>query len=245
MQEARKAIGILGGMGPAATVDLFRQIVANTDAGGDADHARILIDNDPAVPDRTAALLHGGPSPLPNLIRMARGLEKMGAGVLGISCNTSHFFYEQVAAAVSVPIVNMIEESAREVARMGASEVIVLATEGTMRMRLYHDYMKKFGITVRQMTDKGQGLVTDMIYRYIKEGAPTYPREAFISEMKETGADACPLVLGCTELPIAFRQLDITAFRTVDPTVCLARALIREAGYPLREAAVIGEACHG
>ena len=63
--------------------------------------------------------------------------------------------------------------------------------------------------------------------------------------MKETGADACPLVLGCTELPIAFRQLDITAFRTVDPTRCLARALIREAGYPLREAAIVGEAYHG
>ncbi len=233
----QKTVGILGGMGPAATIDLFQKIVSLTDARGDAEHIHILIDNEPRVPDRTAALLRGGESPLPTLCQMAKRLEAMGADLLAVSCNTSHFFYQDIADAVSVPVVNMIDETAKAVFSLGVSDVIVLATDGTVNMKLYDRYMEKYGITVHGMSTVGQSLVMKMIYDYVKGAASDFPKEQFVSELIACGADKYPIVLGCTELPIAFERLGINGFRLIDPATVLARSLILAAGYSLRKEA--------
>ena len=105
---AKKIIGIIGGMGPLATVDLFEKITLHTKAQQDQDHLRVLIDSNTNIPDRTAALLHGGEDPVPQLIASATSLEKMGAQVLVMPCNTAHNFYDAVAGAVEVPVLHMI-----------------------------------------------------------------------------------------------------------------------------------------
>jgi aspartate racemase len=118
-------IGIIGGMGPLATADLYRKIIEVTPAVRDQDHLHVIIDADPTIPDRTAALLGNGPDPLPKLVAAARRLEDAGAGILIMPCNTAHAFLPVLQRAVRIPFIDMTEEEwaaeMREVDRFVAS----------------------------------------------------------------------------------------------------------------------------
>ena len=109
----KKTIGIIGGMGPLATADLFTKIINLTKASKDSDHIHILIDNNPKIPDRTSAILYGTESPLPYLIESANRLVSAGADFLIIPCITSHGFYDELSDNVSIPILNIAEETAK------------------------------------------------------------------------------------------------------------------------------------
>ncbi|MBQ6692348.1 MAG: amino acid racemase, partial [Clostridia bacterium] len=124
----KKTIGIIGGMGPLATADLFRKIVLLADVSSDQGHPRVLIDSNTEIPDRTAAILSGGENPIPALATSARTLERAGADVLMMPCNTAHFFYDGVKAATSLPILHMLQLTAEEIDRRGIKTVGLLAT---------------------------------------------------------------------------------------------------------------------
>ena len=109
-----RIIGILGGMGPEATVDLFREITRLTPAEKDQDHVPVLVYSNSKIPDRTTAMLEGGEDPMPALIESARVLERAGAGVLVIPCNTAHYYLPELQKKVGIPILNMIVETLRE-----------------------------------------------------------------------------------------------------------------------------------
>ncbi|MEM6545430.1 MAG: aspartate/glutamate racemase family protein, partial [Pseudomonadota bacterium] len=103
-----KTVGIIGGMGPEATVDLMSRVIALTPATDDADHIPMLVDNNSQVPSRIAALLEGtGTSPEPVLIAMAERLQHMGAQLLAMPCNTAHHYHQAVQAAVQIPFLDM------------------------------------------------------------------------------------------------------------------------------------------
>src|SRR5262245_56844098 len=104
-----KTIGVIGGMGPAATLAFFGKLLEATHAERDQDHLRVLIDNNPRVPDRNAAIAGRGPSPGPQLAESARGLELAGADFLVIACNTAHAFASEIEAAVAIPLMSMID----------------------------------------------------------------------------------------------------------------------------------------
>lgn len=106
---------------PLATADLFEKIICCTRASRDQDHLRVLIDSNTNIPDRTAALLHGGQDPTPHLVESARLLERAGAQVLVMPCNTAHNFYDGVAAAVQIPVLHMIRITAQVLPGPGAS----------------------------------------------------------------------------------------------------------------------------
>ena len=111
-----KTIGIIGGMGPLASSELYRKITLSTAAGRDQEHLHVLIDSNPAIPDRTAFLLSGGADPLPELLSTLRRLEQAGAELLLLPCITAHFFHPQLQKAARVPVLNMLEETARYLA---------------------------------------------------------------------------------------------------------------------------------
>ena len=111
----KRMVGILGGMGPAATVDLFDRIVRATPAQTDQEHLHILIDNNPAIPDRTEAILQQGPDPLPGLRAGIQGLENQGTDVIAIPCNTAHHYLPALQATCTCPILNMITETAQAI----------------------------------------------------------------------------------------------------------------------------------
>src|SRR2546428_13639792 len=137
---SQKVIGVLGGLGPWATLDLFEKILRLTPAKADQDHLRIIIDNNPKIPDRSPAILGEGEDPTPGLIATAQNLQQAGADFLVIPCNTAHFFYDRIVTAVSIPVLHIMDEVAaaardavRDVRMLGC-----LATEATMAAGLDH-----------------------------------------------------------------------------------------------------------
>ncbi len=228
--------GIIGGMGPAATCDLMMKIIENTDAADDQHNIHLLVDQNTDVPDRTAAILKGGADPMPELVKSARRLEAAGADFLCMSCNTAHYFHERLSKEVSIPILNMPAESAKELKRRGVRKVGLLATDGTIQTGVYHKYLKAEGIEVVVPEGENQATVMTLIYGCVKKNVPTkdYPADAVaktVADLRARGAEA--YLLACTELPIAFARLGYKD-GFVDPTLVLARAVVREAGAPLR-----------
>lgn len=230
----KKSIGILGGMGPMATVDLFRKIVYNTAATKDNEHIHIYIDNNTDIPDRTEAILHNCKDPVPELIGSAVKLVCMGADFLVIPCNTAHYFYDKICKKVDVPVLNMIEETAKEVIKQNLEYVGLLATDGTIETRVYDSVFEKYGIKVIHPSISAQNHVMDLIYKGVKAGNKELNLDNFydvLDELMQNGAQT--LILGCTELPLAFEIYDIK-HKNIDPTNVLARSAVVYANGTLR-----------
>ena len=158
----KKSIGILGGMGPLATADLFRKIVLLTDAARDNDHIRIYIDDNASIPDRTAAILSGGADPLPAMTDSLRKLEACGADCIIMPCNTAHYFLPRLQTLTAVPFLSMLEATARAcAARFPGGTAAVLATKGTLSAGLYQAALEQAGavedVGHHQTDDAGNG----------------------------------------------------------------------------------------
>ena len=236
VSERYRTPGLIGGMGPAATCDLMKKVIDCTDAADDQHHIHMLVDQNTDVPDRTAAILKGGADPMPYLIASAKRLENAGADFLCMSCNTAHYFHERLQKHVGIPILNMPKESARELKRRGVKKVGLLATDGTIQTRVYHRFLEEEGVEVVVPDAEGQKTVMHLIYGCVKKGVPVsgYPKDAIaamIADLKGRGAEA--FLMACTELPIAFEALGYSD-GFIDPTLCLAYAIIREAGAKAR-----------
>jgi len=224
-------IGILGGMGPEATIDLFRKIVESTPARSDQEHLRIIIDNNPKIPDRTAALLHGGEDPTPLLRATARNLERAGADLLVMPCNSAHLFYDRIAEAVSIPILHIADEAVEEALRRfpGIQAVGILATTATARLGLYHRRFEARGIRALSPSDADQEIVHGVIFsvKAGDKGAAVRERIRGVAEsMAARGAQL--LLTACTELPLILQDGDVSV-PVLDPTLALARAAVRHA----------------
>ena len=233
MLHGRKAIGIIGGMGPMATADLFTKIIENTAAGTDQEHLHVLIDNNTDIPDRTACILAGSDAPLGPMVESAKRLRDMGADLLLIPCNTAHFFHDGVQAAVDVPVLNMAEISAQYCAAHGFSCVGLLSTAGTVRARIYEPYFEKLGLRLLHPGKVGIDNLMYLIYDEIKAGRTPHPERLYpeIVALEQQGAQA--FLLACTELPLVFHDGGRVPF--IDPTRLLARAAVAAAGGKLKE----------
>ena len=229
----KKSIGIIGGMGPMATVDLFQKIISLTKARSDYEHIHIYVDCNPSIPDRTAALLQSGESPVPMIRESAQKLIAMGADILLLPCNTSHAFYNEITEGLTVPLINMVEETARIVQKKGVSKVGLLATDGTVRSGVYEKKLCCHQIDVIVPTLDDQKIVMDMIYKGVKAGNMQPYIQPFcelIKKMKAFGIQT--FILGCTELPLAVNSMKLDGI-FIDPAVILAKAGIKMAGYCL------------
>ena len=232
----KKTIGILGGMGPMATADLFQKITALTGADGDNEHIRVYIDSNASIPDRTAAILSGGEDPVPAMADALRHLELCGADCIIMPCNTAHYFLPRLEALTKLPFLSMIEAAAEACrVRFPGKTVGILATTGTLSAGLYQEALAAAGVPFL-VPDRGeQERLMEVIYQGVKAGAPPDAyREAFLSVtegMAGRGADC--FLLACTELPLAVRELELDLPR-VDPTEELAKAAIRFCGCSVR-----------
>lgn len=226
----KKIIGIIGGMGPLATDDMFHKIIVNTDAETDREHIRVLIDSNTEIPDRTDAILHGGDNPAQEISKSASKLEEMGAELLIMPCNTAHYFYDDVSDSVSVPVLNMISVTGRILSAKGIRKAGLLATDGTVQSGIYEVELQKYGIEVVKPDACGQKNVMDMIYGGVKAGLTEYDTTEIriaIENLFERGAQI--LILGCTELPLAMDMYKLD-YPSIDPTLELAREAIHQAG---------------
>lgn len=226
----KKTIGILGGMGPLATADLFQKITLHTAAACDQEHPRVCIDSNTEIADRTAALLHGGADPVPEMVKSARRLESIGADFLIMPCNTAHNYYEAVCASVGIPVLHMIALTRDALKARGVKCAGLLATDGTVQTGIYQRTFAGSGVELLTPDAEGQAAVMDIIYNGVKAGDLAHDVSAFrrsCESLLARGAEV--LILGCTELPPAFDiyRLD---YPHVDPTLELALAAVRAAG---------------
>lgn len=201
-----KTVGVIGGMGPEATVDFLRRIVAATPAQGDADHIRVLVDNNPKIPSRIAALIDGtGADPLPVLIDMARGLERQGADFLTIPCNTAHYYLPRIAQAVSIPILDMV---ALAIAKVEGKRIGMLASPAVQKVGLYASRLAAAGKTAVFPDPRNEERLLDII-RAVKANALTEQhRRAYVEIAAALDVDA--YLIACTELSVIGAPYGIT-----------------------------------
>jgi len=225
-----KVVGIIGGMGPESTADLFLRIIRATPAERDQDHLRVIVHSDPSVPDRTEAILSGRTQPVVDaLVRAARTLEVAGAQVLAMPCNTAHYFLPQLRSHVQTRIVDMIDEAAGAVAAAGPGHVGLLATTGTIRTRLYHDRLSGRGVSLSTPSPADQERAIAVIKTVKREGVTPAAREdsaRLAQGLQEAGAEA--IIAGCTEFSLVLAHLDL-AVPCIDPLDALAHGVVREA----------------
>ena len=232
-ESIKKTVGIIGGMGPGATALLFQKIIDHTDEKMDAEHIHILIDNRPSNPDRTAAILNRDDTPVRKICESGKRLEEMGAELIAIPCNTSHYFYPYIQENLDVPVINMLEETAKECKKLGFASVGVLATTGTKNTGIYEQALSAQGLQTIYPDEAGQEVLMSIIYDYVKAGKPV-TGEIFkeqLEDMESKGAQA--FVLGCTELPIVFSDGDMGR-KFIDSLDILAKKTVEMAGYPLK-----------
>lgn len=235
----KKTVGILGGVGPLATADLFRKMVLMTEAGADQEHLHIIVDNDTSVPDRTEAILRGGEDPTPYFIRTAKNLVRAGAELIAMPCCTGHRFLPAVEEAVDAPIINMLSATARVLAEAGVKSAGLLATDGMLSTGLFESALTEYGVETIKPDGEGQRAVTDIIYNAVKSSDWSHDTAPFLrmaDGLMSRGAQV--LILGCTELPVAFEMFHIQ-LPFADPTAILAAEAIREAGGRVAEGRVI------
>jgi len=242
-----KMIGVLGGMGPAATADFYQKIIRATPAKADQDHLKVLIFSNPQVPDRTAAIRGEGPDPLPVLVASAEVLIQGGADFITIPCVTAHQYYEALQQAISVPILHLIGETVT--AAVGEypahRQLGLLATTGTLQSRLFEHYFEPRGFTILRPDPAVQAsTVMEAIYA-VKHGEPLERPRRLIREAAEhlraRGAEA--IIAGCTEVPLILRESDLTV-PLIDPTWILAQAAVRRALGHDRPASVASQRCY-
>ena len=233
-----KVIGILGGMGPEATLDCFGKIIKNTPAKTDREHIRVVIDSNPGIPDRIAAILSDGESPVPALVAGCRGLEKVGADFIIIPCVTVHFFLPQIQAGSPLPVLSIIDAVAGVIQRdfHETKTVGLLGTVATVESGLFQKRLARETIDTLVPDSAQQSKIVAAI-KDIKDTRPSRTQSEITSDLievarslidrKPDGADA--IIAGCTEIPLALGQehLPVPYF---DSLTILARAAIRRAG---------------
>ncbi|NJE75940.1 aspartate racemase [Thermococcus sp. ES12] len=221
-----RVIGILGGMGPLATAELFRRIVEKTPAKRDQEHPRIIIYNNPKIPDRTAFILGKGEDPRPELIDSARKLESWGADFIIMPCNTAHFFAETIQGAINIPLVSMVEETAEAVRRMGLRKVGLLATDGTIKGLVYHRALMARGVEIAVPGRKDQGLVMRAIYDGVKAGNLELGRKLLLDVARRLERRVDGIIAGCTEVSVALKPEDLKV-PLIDPMDVIAERAVK------------------
>ena len=229
-------IGVLGGMGPLATTIFMRNVILYTDANKDQENVPMVIINDTEIPDRTEFLTNiSENSPYPKLINNIKDLEKLGCNYIVIICNTSHAFYEELQKNSSAKIINMIEETLKECDNTNFNKVGLLATEGTIKSKIY-DKFNKFNIELFIPNYDIQKEITSFIYDYIKKDKKV-SKEEFERVLKYFYNNGCDgVILGCTELSVIYKDLNLNNDkRIVDSTVVVAKKTIEISGKKLRK----------
>lgn len=205
-----KVVGILGGMGPEATVDLMQRLIRLTPAKDDIDHIRCIVDNNPKVPSRIKAIIEGtGENPAPCLADMARRLEAWGADFLVIPCNTAHYYYPDVQAAVSIPVLNLIDLVVSVVsARMPCIRKAGLLASPAVRITgLYEGPFRARGIETVYPETFAEGRLLKVI-KDVKTGKTgEAARRSLVEVVADVAAQGAEVgIIACTELGVIAGQ---------------------------------------
>ncbi len=225
-------IGVVGGVGPAATVDFVDKVVKRTSAARDQDHIKMVVEQNPQIPDRTANLIGDGDDPTIPLYSTCKRLEADGADAIAIPCNTAHAYVARIQKHLTAPIVNMLTETVAHIraAHPDVQRVGLLATNGTVESGVYQEIIEDAGLTLITPDAPMQAQVMEAIYGEtgvkagFTEGQCRDDLAAVIAHIRDKGAEAA--ILGCTELPLIAPEAGEDMPILLDPTDILARKCV-------------------
>lgn len=222
-------LGVLGGMGPAATADFLLRLARLAPARRDQDHLPYVVYSDPRTPDRSDAILGQGPDPLPAMRQGIEFLNRAGCALIAIPCNTAHYWYDELAAASAAPVLHIVDTTAQRLRqRDGVTTVGVLATDGTLRSGIYHHRLRAAGLTVLDLAEQGEHNPAMQGIRLVKAGDQPAAQAALhtaAAQLVRRGAQA--LVIGCTDISAALAGADTLAgVPAIDAADCLAAACL-------------------
>jgi aspartate racemase len=225
-------VGVLGGMGPLATIDFMRKMLDCTHAVNDQDHVPVVVSSIPQVPDRTEAFRGDGVSPVAAMISSARRLVAAGAGLVVIPCNTAHLWFEVIQQSVALPMIHLVDAAIEDaVALAGAhGKVGLLGTDATLASGLYVNRVRANGVSnpVHWLLPTASEMVELVMpgIGAVKAGNLTLASDLLLAAagaLKRRGATA--IVLGCTEIPVVLCDTN-TPLPVVDATAALARRAV-------------------
>jgi aspartate racemase len=223
-------IGVLGGMGPLATADFFSKVIAATPASSDEAHVPLLIQSDPRIPSRPAAILHNGESPLPALLAGRDRLIAAGATALAMPCNTAHFWFSELQQGCTVPFLSIVDATCAEAASLAApgAHIGLIATGATLATQLFDDRLRAMGFVPLLPEESDMMALVLPAIALVKAG-----RAAEGGQMIEQAVQALlargasTVLLACTETPLALDAVQSPLrSRCVDSTGALARACV-------------------
>jgi aspartate racemase len=227
--SAHRVVGIIGGMGPEATVELMHRVTVRTRAEDDEDHVHLLVESNPKIPSRIAHLIEGtGRDPLPEILRVARNLQGAGADALAIPCNTAHHYAEQVQAAVTIPLLHMVKLAvARIAAANPQARVGLLASTAVHRVGVYERALAERGLEVI-LPHRQDDLMA--LIRGVKRGETGAEPSRRLAEIGAELGEHCEIALiACSELSLISAHL-ATRVRVLDSLDVLADAIVEFAG---------------
>lgn len=221
-------LGILGGMGPLATADFLTKLVRKTPAASDQEHIATLVYSLPQIPDRTAAILGQGASPLPDLLRGLALLQAAGAGCIAVPCNTAFYWYGEMSAACQVPILHIVESVCAVLKRRGIAggPVGVLSTPGMQQSGIYQSYLERHGYRPLLPGEEEMERLVAPGIALVKAGALAEARQRLAQAADSLLArGAQSVVLGCTEIPVVLDEAE-AGTPYLDSNAALAEACI-------------------
>jgi aspartate racemase len=202
-----KKLGVIGGLGPAATAYFYELVSCMTDAYLDQEHIDINIISKPSIPDRTDYILgRSADSPLPHMIEAGRTLVSTGVDYIAIPCITAHYFHEELSNNIKAPIIHIICETVKYLKSHDVKSAGIMATEGTIESQLFQNELIKNDIKPIIPSAQSQSLVTSFIYKNVKAGIPVNMEQFRVVTDELTGNGADTIILGCTELSMIKKE---------------------------------------
>jgi aspartate racemase len=225
-------IGVLGGMGPAATADFMAKLVALTPAACDQEHLPVLVASLPHIPDRSQAILGDGPDPLPYLMSGIAVLNQAEVGLVVVPCNTSHHWFDEMAKGCRSPMLHIARACVAALPASPDMRVSLFATRGAIHSGFYQRELALRGLHCVAPDPDGAQRDVDACIRAVKGGDLALGAAhlaAALADAKARGAQA--VIMGCTEIPVAAAQLQDPGLLLVDSSLELARQAVKHAMY--------------
>lgn len=228
-------LGIIGGVGPLASVYFYEKIVLMTNVNTDQEHLNMIILNHATIPDRTEYILgKSNKNPLDDFLKDINMLEKNKVDLIAIPCNTACYFHKEMEASTKIPILNMIEVCINNISKSNIKKIGIMATEGTIKAKLYQHYASKYNIECVVLDEEFQNQVMHIIYDYVKANLIP-PKEEFMAlANKMQAAGAMKIILGCTELSVLKKNLNLDEY-FIDPLDDLAIEVLNYYNKPIKK----------
>lgn len=224
IDSKQKVIGVVGGMGPYATVSFFQELVDLTPAKKDWEHLHIIIDDNPKIPSRTRAVLYGETSPVEGIVKSINGLQGMGAEVVTLPCNSAHYFFNDIISKINIPLLNLVEIASDGIKKRGLKKPLILGGHITTHEKLYSKYLPEAVYPTNKWAKNISDIIEEIKFDPNDLTDGKYARIFDLISYYQNYIDS--IVLACTELSIIFHYSPIPGIPMIDSTHEYAKATV-------------------